>query len=391
MPGSMRLRGDSWELKVYLGRDALSGRKRWAYRTFRGGKREAQRALAAMVAEADRGGLARTTATVGALLEEWFAHAAPSFSPKNVVETRGVLDRNLLPFLGTVPLSKLGSADLDRFYRRLADKGGRSGRPLSASTVRRTHGILHRALVQGVRWGWLVQNPAASATPPRVPTPDIRPPSPAELARLFALAKETDSDLADFILLAAALGARRSELVALRWSDVDLDAGRLTVSRGIVSGPDGLVEKDTKTHASRRVSLDGTTIDALQAHRERASDRATMCGIELPAGAFVFSAEVDGSVSWHPDSASRSFTRLCRRAGIKGVRLHDLRHYVATRLLSSGVDVRTVAGRLGHRNAATTLNVYSHFLVESDREAADVLGRLFDDAVERDAVEKADP
>jgi integrase len=388
VPGSMRLRGDSWELKVYLGRDSLSGRKRWAYRTFRGGKCEAQRALAAMVAGADRGGLARTTATVGDLLEEWFEHAAPSFSPKNVAETRGVLDRNLLPFLGMVPLSKLGAADLDRFYRRLADKGGRTGRPLSASTIRRTHGILHRALVQGVRWGWVVQNPAASATPPRVPTPDVRPPSPAELARLFALAKETDADLADFILLAAAIGARRSELVALRWSDVDLDAGRLTVSRGIVSGPNGLVEKDTKTHASRRVSLDGTTIDALRAHRERASERATICGIKLPAGAFVFSPEVDGSVSWHPDSASRSFTRLCRRAGIKGVRLHDLRHYVATRLLSSGVDVRTVAGRLGHRNAATTLNVYSHFLVEADREAADVLGKLFDDAVERDAFEK---
>lgn len=390
MPGSLRQRGKSWELKVYLGRDAVSGRKRWAYRSFRGGKREAQRALAALVAEADRGGLARTTATVGDLLEEWFEHAAPSFSPKNVVETRGVLDRNLLPFLATIPLTKLGAADLDRFYRRLSDKGGRSGRPLAPSTIRRTHGILHRALVQGVRWGWLLQNPAASATPPRVPTPDIRPPSPAELARLFALAREADADLADFILLAAAIGARRSELVALRWSDVDLDAGRLTVSRGIVSGPDGLVEKDTKTHASRRVSLDGTTIEALRAHRDRASDRATMCGIDLPAGAFVFSAEVDGSVSWHPDSASRSFTRLCRRAGIKGVRLHDLRHYVATRLLSSGVDVRTVAGRLGHRNAATTLNVYSHFLAEADRDAADVLGRLFDDAVERDAAEKAD-
>lgn len=103
-----------------------------------------------------------------------------------------------------------------------------------------------------------------------------------------------------------------------------------------------------------------------------------------------FSAEVDGSVSWHPDSASRSFTRLCRRAEVTGVRLHDLRQYVATRLLSSGVDVRTVAGRLGHRNAATTLNVYSHFLAEADRDAADVLGSLFDDAVERDAAEKAD-
>lgn len=387
MPGSMRQRGESWELKVYLGRDAVSGRKRWGYRTFRGGKRDAQRALTAMLAEVDRGGFARTAATVGELLEEWFAHAAPSFSPKNVRETRGVLDRNLLPFLGTVPLTKLGAADLDRFYRRLRETGGRTGRPLAPATIRRTHGVLHRALSQGVRWGWLAQNPASMSSPPRVPTPDIHPPSPAELARLFAAANETDIELADFILLAAATGARRSELVALRWTDLDLDVGRLTISRAIVAGPEGLVEKDTKTHASRKVSLDVTCREALVAHRARAVERTAMCGVELSTDAHVFSTEVDGSVPWYPDSASRSFVRLCRKTGVEGVRLHDLRHYVATRMLAAGVDVRTVAGRLGHRNAATTLNVYSHFLVEADRDAADILGRIFDDAVQEQEVE----
>ena len=377
----MRQRGSSWELKVYLGRDAVTGRKRWAYQTFRGGKREAQRRLAAMVLDAERGGVGHTGASVGELLEEWFAHAAPSFSPKNVVETRGVLDRNLLPFLGAVPLAKLGAADLDRFYRRLSERGGRSGRPLSPATIRRTHGVLHRALNQGVRWGWVARNPASSASPPRVPAPDIQPPSPAQLAALFAAAGETDPDLADFILLAAATGARRSELVALRWCDVDLDAGRLTISRGVVAGPDGLVVKDTKTHAARRVSLDGGCVAALLAHQERAAERATTCGADLSPDAYLFSADVAGRTPWYPDSASRAFARLCRRSGISGVRLHDLRHYVATRLLSAGVDVRTVAGRLGHRNAATTLNVYSHFLAEVDREAADLLGRILDEAV----------
>ncbi|MGH9152008.1 MAG: site-specific integrase [Acidimicrobiales bacterium] len=135
--------------------------------------------------------------------------------------------------------------------------------------------------------------------------------------------------------MAAATGAHRSELVALRWCDVDLDAGRVTISRGVVTGPD----------------------------------------------AYLFSAEVDAGTPWHPDSASRSFARLCRRTGVTGIRLHDLRHFVATRLLSAGADVRTVAGRLGHRNAAITLNVYSHFLAEADRDAADLLGRLLDEPV----------
>lgn len=347
----------------------------------RGGKREAQRALTAMVAEADRGGLTRTSATVSELLEEWYAHAAPGFSPKGAHQTRGILDRNLLPFVGSVPLSKLGAADLDRFYRRLREKGGRAGRPLAPGTIRRTHGVLHRALAQGVRWGWLANNPASSASPPRVPMPQINPPAPDELARVFALATSADVDLADYILLAAATGARRSELIALRWSDINFAKGVVTISRGIVSGADGLVEKDTKTHASRRVSLDPTTVEALRAHRGRAEDRAALCEFELSREAFVFSYEVDGSKPWFPDSVSRCFTRLCKKAGLKGVRLHDLRHYVATRLLSAGVDVRTVAGRLGHRNAATTLNVYSHFLAEADRDAANVLGRIFEDAV----------
>ena len=381
MQGFMRQRGSSWELRVYLGRDAVTGRKRSISRTFKGGKRDAQRALAALVAEADRGALARTTATVGELLEEWLAHASPGFSPKNAKETRGVLDRNLLPYLGTVPLSKLGAADLDRLYRRLREAGGRAGRPLAPGTIRRTHGILHRALAQGVRWGWLSVNPASSASPPSVPAPDINPPEPHELAKLFGLATETEVDLADFILLAATTGARRSELVALRWTDLDLDRATVWIKRGIVTGYTGLVEKDTKNHAARRVSLDPTTAAALAARRARAVERARACEHELDAGAFVFSNEVDGSRSWYPDSVSRAFARLCRKAGIKGVRLHDLRHYVATRLLSAGTDVRTVAGRLGHRNAATTLNVYSHFLAESDRDAANVLGRIFDDAV----------
>ncbi|MDQ6727297.1 MAG: N-terminal phage integrase SAM-like domain-containing protein [Actinomycetota bacterium] len=138
MQGFTRQRGSSWELRVYVGRDAVTGRKRSISRTFKGGKR-AQRALAALVAEADRGPWPAPTATVGELLEEWLAHASPGFSPKNAKETRGVLDRNLLPYLGKVPLSKLGAADLDRLYRRYvrpaARPAGRSPRPRSAAPL----------------------------------------------------------------------------------------------------------------------------------------------------------------------------------------------------------------------------------------------------------------
>ena len=373
MKGFIRRRGEAWELRVFLGVDPVTGRKRYANKSVRTGKREAQRMLAEMIVEAERGTLARTSATVGDLLETWFEFAAPEFSPKTVRETRGYMDRNLLPHLATVPLSKLRASEIDALYRRL-QAGGAGVRPLAPATIRRIHGILRRALVQGMKWGWIGTNPAAAATPPRVAPPDIKPPSGSELARLLQRALEHSPELACYLVLAAATGARRSEVIALRWIDLDLDVRTVDIHRGIVFGPKGLVEKDTKTHAARRVSLDARTIELLSEHHQRMVERAAMCRLVLASDAFIFSDAADGSESWFPDSVSRSFKRLCRREGLGHVRLHDLRHFVATQLLGAGVDVRTVAGRLGHRNAATTLNVYAHFLEQTDRAAADIMG-----------------
>lgn len=379
MKGFIRRRGDAWELRVFLGTDPVSSKKRYASRSVRGGKREAQRVLAEMVTDAERGLSVRTSATVGELLERWFVFAAPDFSPKTVKETRGFIDRNLLPSLGSVPLAKLKASDLDRFYRKLQTDGGAGGRPLAPGTVRRIHGILRRALGQGLKWGWIGVNPAVATTPPRVPQPDITPPSSAEVARVLRRAAATSPELACFLMLSAATGARRSEIVALRWNDVDLADRTVAIRRGVVTGPDGLVEKDTKSHAARRVALDDGVLVVLADHAKHVHANAAACRITLPADAFVFSTTVDGSTPWYPDSVSRSFKRLCELEGLDGVRLHDLRHFVASQLLSAGVDVRTVAGRLGHRNAATTLNVYAHFLEQSDRAAADVMGRLIVD------------
>jgi integrase len=285
----------------------------------------------------------------------------------------------IIPALGSMQVAKLTPADLDQFYRQLLEVG-RSRGPYAPATVRRVHGIIRRALTQGVRWGWITHNPAIDASPPRVPMKELKPPVPSQVVKLFHLAKESDPELATFIVLAASSGARRGELLALRWSDIDLDQARLSIERGIVRVGDDLIEQGTKTHQSRRISLDVGTASALRDHRTWVTERAQVAGSSITSESFVFSHSVDGSLPWHPDSTSRAFRRICQQAGVTGVRLHDLRHYVATRLLAAGVDVRTIAGRLGHRNPSTTLNVYSHFLPETDQEAADALGRIFEDA-----------
>ena len=114
------------------------------------------------------------------------------------------------------------------------------------------------------------------------------------------------------------------------------------------------------------------------AHRERCTARLKLCSADLKRSAYVFSRSVDGSRPWPPNDVTHAFIDLRKELGLTSVRLHDFRHFAATRLLGAGIPVRTVSGRLGHANAATTLGVYAHFLVESDREAANTLGNLLD-------------
>lgn len=382
MAGSLRQRGErSWQLRVYAGRDPETGRKRSVEQTFHGSKRQAEKALASLVSNAaSESARSNRHVTVESLLHQWLEHASLSFSPRTTDVTRCYIDTAIVPAVGLVPVGKLTAVDLDRFYRRLLTVGGPRGK-YSPATVRRVHGILRRALGQGVLWGWLTHNPAIRASPPRVPVHELKPPTPGDVVRLFQLARDTNWTLAMFIVLAASTGARRGEIAALRWRNIDLDKRALTIERGLVIADNKVIEQGTKTHQCRNVSLDDGTISFLRVHLARVAVAAAACDTELATDGFVLSGSVDASEPLRPDSLSRAFRVLCARAGVKGIRLHDLRHYVATQLLGAGVDVRTVAGRLGHRNAATTLNVYSHFLPEADRRAADTMGSLFDEAL----------
>ncbi|MEP6299957.1 MAG: site-specific integrase, partial [Ilumatobacter sp.] len=158
--------------------------------------------------------------------------------------------------------------------------------------------------------------------------------------------------------------------------DLDTGSRTLSIQRSVASIAGGTIVKDTKTHAARRIALDDDTIDILERQRARLEHRAETCELAFNQDGYVFTTTADGTDPLHPDTITGAFSRVCRSQGVKGIRLHDLRHLHATQLLAAGVPVRTVSGRLGHANASTTLNVYAHFLEASDREAADVIGNL---------------
>lgn len=375
--GAIRQRGNSWELRVYAGRDA-DGRKRWLSRSVPGAprnKREAERVLNTMLAELEQRTAQAHDATVATLLDRWQQASAADWSPATVAAYETYIRRHILPTLGRVKVRNLRPSDLDALYGRL-----RSDADLAAASVVKVHTILRRALAEAVRWGWISVSPADRARPPRADRPDVEPPTPDEVKAVLDLLRKDQRKqmFLTFVHVAASTGARRGEVCALRWSDLDLDAGAVVISRSIVQGRtvggDRMVgEKGTKTHQARRIALDERTVAVLREHRRRAVEAALRLGVPIPDDAYVFTSAEDGSVPWRPDGVTARFAKVRRKAGLEHVRLHDLRHYVATRMLASGTDVRTVAGRLGHANAATTLSVYSHFVPEVDRAAAERL------------------
>ena len=238
------------------------------------------------------------------------------------------------------------------------------------------HVVLHRASTQAVRWEWVWLNPAAASSPPRVPPNEVRPPSPDQVQRLLSHVEQCDPDFATYLWLAASTGARRSQLLGLRWAEIDARHAAIGFARAYVEGPTGPVLRATKTHRTYRVVIDDVTIQRLIEHRRRAEVRADANDAVLADTAFVFSAARDGSTARLPNRVTKAFIGHLRRAGVGRFRLHDLRHFMATQMLAHGVAVVIVSQRLGHARASTTLNVYGHCIPGADRDAARFISNL---------------
>lgn len=380
MRGHLEARGSgTWRAKVFLGQDA-NGRQRYLTRTVHGTKREADAQLRQLILEA---GLAHETshATMDDLAAKWLELVSETLSPSTLREYSRLLEKIILPQFGSAKVRAVRPSDLDTFYASLRRRGV-SGRPLSAQSVHHVHALIRRLLNQALKWGWIMTNPALNASPPRVDRVEFEVPDVETVTKIINFAQVRNPDIACFLRLAAVTGARRGELCAMRWRDVDKN-GTLSIKHSIVDGRnDELIEKGTKTHASRKVMIDALTMRVLNTQRERCEERSKDCGKKFSRNSFVFSSSLDGSLPWRPHRVTLAFTRLRDELGVSGVRLHDLRHFTATQMLASGVPVKTVAVRLGHANAATTLNVYAHALESSDAEAAHLLGSILNDHVD---------
>lgn len=365
----------TWFYVLDLGTDERTGKRRQMRR--RGFATE-RAALMAMWEVRDRVEQEQEVAnagrqTVSGYLERWLAEQEHHLSPAAWTNYRTCIRRYVIPHIGSMRLTAVKPSTLTGLYATLLRRGGKGGKPLSATSVRLVHRIVSTALREAVECGLLTANPAVRAKPPR-PQRAITEVWDAAQARQF-LHTTRDDRLYAAWLLGLTCGMRRGELAGLRWRDVDLTRGMVAIEQQRTTDGDGhCVVKEPKGKSRRTVSLGADVVAALRALRQQSQQERMALGIGWDESSCVFT-HADASPLF-PERFSSAFLAASERAGVKRIRLHDLRHTAATLMICQGVHAKVVQERLGHYSAQFTMDRYSHVLETMQEDAASRMDAL---------------
>lgn len=307
--------------------------------------------------------------TVAAHLESWLEKVArPSLRPRTFVSYKLIVEHHLKPALGRIALVRLGPETIEDYMRQKREAG------LSSRTVQYHHAVLRRAPVSAERWGHVHRNAAKLVTPPKVERAEVQPMTP-EQARCF-LDSVKDDRLYPLYLVALSLGLRQGEALALRWKDVALGVGTLTIRATLQRYGNEYHLDAPKTKRSRRtLGLPTPVVDALRTHRLRQLRERVKAGPAWQdSWGLMFTTETGAPMSGNV--VTHRFHLAMDAAGLPRQRFHDLRHDAATFLLAQGVELRVVMEILGHTTIAVTANTYAHVLPVLQQDAAEKMGRL---------------
>jgi len=351
----------SYSFVLDVGTDPATGRRKQQRVTVRGTKKDAEKRLGELIHQFDNGIFIRPgKTTLSEYLQRWIKeYAWPNLSPRTAEGYEHIINRHLVPALGGIPLTQIKPEHLQKYYSEKLSNGRCDGNGgLSARTVRHHHVTLHTALESAVKWGLLVRNPADAVTPPRYQRREMHTLDENGIHKLLEAAKCTPYYALYYMALYT--GMRRSELLALRWCDIDFLMCELSVTRTLHHLRNGsFIYRQPKTAKSRRmIALSPSTILVLKEHKERQETDNLLIGVLPKVSDLVFSHS-DGSPLL-PDTVTREWIRLIKRVGLPGIRLHDARHTHASLMLKQGIHPKIVSERLGHSSIVTTLDTYSH-------------------------------
>jgi len=373
MSGHVRRRGKaSWELKFDLGRDA-TGKRKIAYRSFKGTKRQAELELAKLIAAADLGTYVEPNRLaigdfVRGRIDQW--ESAGDISARTSQRYHQLASGQIAPHLGNVPLQKLTTADIEAWHATLRSAGRRRGEGgIALRTIVHAHRVLSHALDDAARHGLTQRNPAKYQPPPKVPSAEVEILDSDGIARVIHEAR--GESIYGPAIVALFTGLRLGEILALRWPNIDLEAGVIAVRHTLEeSKAKGLIFKAPKTRAGRRdVGLPDIVVETLRGHRRQQLEFRLQAGLgKMTDDAMVFPA-ADGRPQW-PSAVSRAWGLVARDLGMAEITFHALRHSHASQLVDAGVDIVTISRRLGHASPDITLRVYAHLFRNDDRKAA---------------------
>ena len=307
--------------------------------------------------------------TVGTWMDAWFENVAKiKVRPSSHQTYRGYIDNHIKPNIGNIPLEKLTTMELQKFYRKLLTSGRverveakEQPKGLSAKTVRNINQVISSAMDLAVAQKIILKNPTRACSLPRVEHKEMQTISAEQLQAFLEEAKR--SGVYEMYYIELSTGLRRGELLGLKWEDIDMKQGVIRVRRQISRIDGKIVEAPLKTKNSyRAVTISPQAVEVLKAQKEKTDD------------AYVFPSPNGGPIS--PDSVNNMLHRVLDRAGIPRVRFHDMRHTFATLALQNGVDIKTVSGMLGHFSAGFTLDTYAHVTTAAQKEAAATMGNV---------------
>jgi integrase len=378
MRGHIRERSPGhWAIVIDV-RDPEGGKRKQRWYSFKGTKRQAQVECARLIAELQNGtAVEPSRITVAAFLERWIEHMQGQVSSRSHERYAEIARKNLAPLLGALALTKLQPAHISTAYAKALASGRRDGSGgLSARTVTHMHRVLREALQQALRWQLLARNPADAVKPPKVERKQMNVLDTDATADLIEAAR--GSPLFVPIMLGVRCGLRRGEVVALRWRNVDLERGQISIVASAEQTEQGVREKEPKSGKGRTVVLSPTEIEELRSHRRWQALLAL--GVRLTDDHHVVARE-DGQ-ALQPRSLTHAFVKFVRRHGFQ-IRLHDLRHSHATHMLAAGIHPKIAQERLGHSSVGITLDLYSHVLPGMQAEAVSRVDAMLQAALDR--------
>lgn len=301
---------------------------------------------------------------------QWIDHYLTLYKEGTLKENtyasyRWMLDHFIKDSIGPIRLGLLQSIQIQSMLRNMKEAGA------APRTAEYAFAIVRSAIRKAIRLNILTHDVTLAVDKPKPEHKEVHPLSAKEWELLFAEAEKESPQFFTLILLEWATGLRRSELLGLKWSDIDFEAGTLTVERAVINGKDGPTISDTKTKQSRRtLSLPKNVLPMLESHRKKqASNRLKYS--EWRIHNLVFPSSVGKPLE--PSVVSRTFAKVARKVGLEGISFHKLRHDHASRLVMAGVHEKKVQAQLGHSSISITMDIYSHLAPDSSDEIAKFL------------------